>query len=111
MKYLYAIRDKKTDIFSSPIIHANNAEAVRHLDMLVRRVSDDPHNSLVLYPEDFALYCLASWHDAEDLPIAKSVVMTHDGGDEKIIDVASLPFFVKNQGEPNEKKARKGNST
>lgn len=57
MYNVYALRDSKSDSFNIPFHLQTDGLAVRALQDLV----NDERSIVHAHPEDFALYCLATW--------------------------------------------------
>lgn len=57
--YVYAIFDRKAQIYSQPFFTPNEAVAVRMLRGMVREPGTQIHSS----PEDFTLYNLGTYND------------------------------------------------
>lgn len=57
--YVYAIFDRKAQIYSQPFFTPNEAVAVRMLRGMVREPGTQIHQS----PEDFTLYALGRYND------------------------------------------------
>lgn len=56
---IYAIRDSKTEAFSTPFFSFNNATAIRSFTDAV----NDPNTNLNKHSEDFAIFHIADWDD------------------------------------------------
>lgn len=67
MYNVYALRDSKSDCFCIPFHLQTDGLAIRVLADLVA----DNRSTVHAHPEDFSLYCLASWDDVsgEYMPI------------------------------------------
>ena len=92
MKNLYAIFDKKTEVFSAPTLHQNDNDAIRELD---KAVSSQTGLTITMYPDDYTLYRVASYNDCchQQDAVDKRLIIDYDPP-KQVIEISNLPFFV-----------------
>nr|WAE43819.1 MAG: nonstructural protein [Microviridae sp.] len=56
---IYAIRDKRMQVFRTPFIENHDVLAIRSLTMAMH----DPNLAVTAFPEDFALYEMGTFND------------------------------------------------
>lgn len=81
-KFIYAIFDKKSELFNPPFIESTDGTAVRAItDLMVKQAE----SVFATYAEDYSLHKVGVWNDQTGNP--ESLM---EGHTEKIVELKSL---------------------
>lgn len=61
IKFIYAVYDKKAQVFGNPFYSITAATALRDFG----HAAKDPANEIGRYPEDFSLWFFGQWDDSK----------------------------------------------
>lgn len=87
MLHIFAVRDRATDQFGTPMFLMSRGQAVRSFTDEVNRAEKD--NQIFLHPDDFDLYFLGMYDsglgrfevgEPEQIAIGKNVKLRSNGG-------------------------------
>lgn len=82
---MFAIHDKKAQVYNTPFFFAHDGQAVRAFSDLV----NDPQSSICKHPEDFSLFGVAVFDDELGRVVSYDIP-------ERVVEAAALSERLKN---------------
>jgi hypothetical protein len=65
---MYSVHDVKSGVFSGPQVFVNEGVAMRAYE----REFNNPQHMVYHYPEDYRIYEVGEWHDANGIVVPKA---------------------------------------